>query len=187
MLTAFLTNWNNKPKWTPWILTTFCLSPEQDWGLFWWRRTAIKPHSVSSVAAGQMDFSTVHESIDDESANNCFSASRNIRLSSETMLLSFSPFSFLFALKWKRLQIVSLTRPGETRHLRPSDVLSPSLVALETAISPASSWPPSHLGAPPSLSQGAFQWAAYCGGWLSLTTSSSSVLYFACGCCCCVA
>ena len=54
---------------------------------------------------------------------------------------------------------------------------SPPLVALATMISPASSWPQSHLGAPPSLSQGAFQWGGYCEVWLP---TASLFFSFAC-------
>lgn len=70
-----------------WIVGSFPLlcpplfkKPQQEWGTFR-TGTAIKPHSVSCVAAGQMDFSTVHQSTDDKIGNNCFSSSRHRKYS----------------------------------------------------------------------------------------------------------
>ena len=153
-------------------------------------RDAIKPYSVSCVAAGQMDFSTVHEFIDDEIANNCLSSSRcrNIllhhQLRHNVPLSFFFFFFFSFSLSNEnRCRLfpnetgASLTQQDKTSA---SVWCSPPLVAVATVISPASSWPQSHLGAPPSLSQGAFQWGGYCGGMVADCLSIFFFFSFAC-------
>lgn len=139
---------------------------------------AIKPYSVSCVAAGQMDFSTVHEFIDDEIANNCFSSSRCRNILPHHQLRHNVPRSPPTNENRCRLFPNEAGR-AHTDETSASVWCSPPPVAVATAIRPASSWPPSHLGAPPSLSQGAFQWGGWrYGGWLSLSSVS-----FAWGCC----
>lgn len=191
MLSAVLTNWNNKSWMNSGLFSPFFplkplhlyLSPEQEWGLFLWCRTAIKPYSVSCVAAGQMDCSTVHEFIDDEIANNCFSASqcRNIRLHHQ--LRHNVPLLFFLLSNENRCRLSPNEAGRAHREWDKTSAFvwcSPLLVAVATVISPASSWPPSHLGAPPSLSQGAFQWGGYCAG---MVADCVSPLLFAWGGC----
>lgn len=119
------------------------------------------------MAVGQIHFSTVHEFMGDEIANNCSSASRcrSIRLHHR-----LRHYELFFLLSNETVADCFRTRLGEhTKWDKTSASVwcSSPPVAVVTMISLASSWPQSHLGAPPSLSQGAFQWGGFCGGMVA--------------------
>lgn len=118
-----------------WVISSLCprfflflytkKRPQQARGRFPWRPgTPIKAHRVSCAAAGQMDFSALHQFTDDEIGHNCFGSSRggkkkhsvSIIISDTVFYLSASP---LFSAARRRL-FPNERRPRATR--RPSDV-----------------------------------------------------------------
>lgn len=98
-------------------------------------------------------------------------------ISSDTMFLSLF-FSFSLSNENRCRLFPNEAGASHTQRDKTSASVwcSPPLVAVATMISPASSWPQSHLGAPPSLSQGAFQWGGYCEVWLL----TASLFFFFC-------
>lgn len=118
-----------------WVISSLCLRrfysyilkkrPQQARGRFLWRPgTPIKAHRVSCAAAGQMDFSALHQFTDDEIGHNCFSSSRGgKKKDSVSIIISDTVFSLSASPPFsgaRRRLFPNERRPRATRH--PSDV-----------------------------------------------------------------